>query len=220
MKERIKQTALAIIGFALLGLWLGYEFGFLKPPKLPAEIREALSIPLKSAGAFIIAAALFFPACALAQWALGKTGFLKAQPEGKRKWPVLVIGAAISIWSGYWIVFGEKEPEGNIEEKREKLEALRRQTKADLFRAKSECKAQAIEFGADSNIVATCLETYRLHVDIAGETLSSTEKRLAELQKTECAAILKSVKKKGGGFVPIICSQSDGSFTYLDEEAE
>ncbi len=220
MKERIKQTALAIIGFALLGLWLGYEFGFLKPPKLPAEIREALSIPLKSAGAFIIAAALFFPACALAQWALEKTGFLKSKPEGKREWPMLVIGAALSIWSGYWIVFGEKEPEGGIEEKREKLEALRRQTKADLFRAKSECKAQAIEFGTDSKSAMECRETYRSHVEIAAETFSSIEKRLAELQDAECAAILKSIKKKDGGFVPIVCSQSDGSFTYLDEEAK
>ena len=220
MKERIKHTALAIVGMVLIGLWLGYEFGLLRSPKLPAEIRALLSTPLKAAGTFVIAAALFFPASALAQWLLEKTGVLNASSEEKLEWPMFAIGAAISTLAGYWIVFGEQGPESNIEEKREKLGILLRETEADLFRAKSECRALSIEFGTNSRSVETCLETYRMHAEIAEETFSAIEKRLGELQKAECAVILKNVKAKGGGFVPLVCEEPDGSFTYLDERAK
>ncbi len=83
-----------------------------------------------------------------------------------------------------FILTGCGSPEELRAEKIAKLEQLRRETYADLIRQKAECQAFAVEFGGNTKIVATCLETLRMTVEMANVTVATIDKRLAEIERT------------------------------------
>lgn len=70
------------------------------------------------------------------------------------------------------------------EEKFAKLEALRLETSANLYRQKAECVAVSIEFPGDKFMADSCLESYRMHLDMAQRTYAMIDVRLAEIRET------------------------------------
>lgn len=81
-------------------------------------------------------------------------------------------------------LLGCGNPEELRAEKIAKLDAMRRETLANLVRQKGECQAVAVEFNGDAQMVQSCLETHRMLVEMAQRTLTDIDKRLAEIEST------------------------------------
>lgn len=77
-----------------------------------------------------------------------------------------------------------------------KLDSLRNETRANLFRQWSECRAQQIEFG-NVEIVGICMETYRAMEEVARGTVASLDKRMDDPDMVRCAALQKPKQAPG-----------------------
>lgn len=70
-----------------------------------------------------------------------------------------------------------------------KLEALafaEASTRADFFRARSECIAKQIEYGNSHPLASSCIEFLEVQHTLAQETLSSVRARYADADVAEC----------------------------------
>lgn len=73
-------------------------------------------------------------------------------------------------------------------EKLAQLDALRKESQADLFRQQAECKAIAIEFSGDRMLVDNCMETHRLMAEIARRMFADIDKRMKDPDMKRCRA--------------------------------
>ena len=76
----------------------------------------------------------------------------------------------------------------SAEQKIRMLESQRREIVADLHRQKSECEAQAIEFGDSpirDKVIGGCFDSLRFMVDVSQKSLDNIDRRIAEIGATE-----------------------------------
>lgn len=71
----------------------------------------------------------------------------------------------------------------SVEQKRAKLNALRQETSANLFRQRAECQAVAIEFSGDRMMVDNCMDTLRAMTEMAQNTIADIDRRMRELSE-------------------------------------
>lgn len=97
----------------------------------------------------------------------------------------LVLLGIVAAWSSYAYLTAPS-PEDLCAEKLSALEFTAASTRADLFRARSECQALQIEFGFYSDIVKTCADSLKLKEDVAQSTMSSVAARYNDADIVEC----------------------------------